>query len=77
MTLFDAQLVDELRREYRRTQPPPAMLAHALFEPCICHIIMPDKREGFRIIWKRKDRQVRFETPIYWQGYTLTILQLL
>lgn len=74
MTDFQALMVDELRAEFRRAQPPPAMLAAAQFEPCICHVIRPDRREGYRIIWKRKTVDAPYHSPIFWRGYTITLL---
>jgi hypothetical protein len=77
MTDFESRLVAELSAEFRRTQPPPAMLAAAHYEPCMAHVIRPDRREGFRILWKRKASAAPFQQPIQWHGHTITLLFLL
>lgn len=77
MTDFESRLVAELRAEFRRTQPPPAMLATAHYEPCMAHVVRPDRREGFRIVWKRKTIDAPFNAPILWRGHLITLLFVL
>lgn len=75
MNAFDALMVDELRREFRRTRPPSYMLKPE-YEPCICHIEEAHK-QGFRLIWKIKKNGLCVGQPNTINGRTVTIIEIL
>lgn len=64
MSTFEQLVLDELRREFRRTCPPARVIQPGYFPVIV--LIKEDIKEGFRIVWiTEKSPLLSFKTLSY------------
>ena len=75
MNAFERLIVDELRREFRRTCPPLKAINPG-YQPAIV-FIKEDIREGFRVVWLTEQSPVLTGRTLLYKTRQITLVELL
>lgn len=75
MNAFERLLVDELRREFRRTCPPPKAIKPG-FQPVIV-FIREDVKQGFRVVWITEQSPLFSYKTLSYQNREISLIEVL